>query len=116
MSFGSLGPRTLASDAERERVAVVLRDAAGEGRLAPEELSERLGLAYAARTAGELEVLTADLPTAAAPSSSLPGPGATRGSRLVLAVMSGTRRRGRWRVQDNCVAVAVMGGCTLDLR
>jgi hypothetical protein len=31
----------LASDAERERVALVLRDAAAEGRLTLEELSDR---------------------------------------------------------------------------
>jgi hypothetical protein len=49
-------------DADRERVADRLRQAAGEGRLSPEELEERLGAAFAARTAGELEPLVADLP------------------------------------------------------
>jgi hypothetical protein len=49
-------------DADRERVADRLRQAAGEGRLSPEELDERLGAAFAARTAGELEPLVADLP------------------------------------------------------
>jgi Domain of unknown function (DUF1707)/2TM domain len=52
----------LASDADRERTAERLRTAAGEGRLAPEELEERLERAFAARTEGELEPLTADLP------------------------------------------------------
>ncbi len=55
-------PDVLASDEERERVADRLRAAAGEGRLTPEELAERLGHVYAARTHGELEASTAGLP------------------------------------------------------
>ncbi len=51
-----------ASDADRERVAEVLRDAAGEGRLATDELEHRLGAAFAARTYGDLDGLIADLP------------------------------------------------------
>src|SRR4051812_25757264 len=51
-----------ASDAEREHVADALRRAAGDGRLAPDELEERLTTAYGARTRGELSPLTADLP------------------------------------------------------
>jgi hypothetical protein len=38
----------LASDAERERRVAPLRDAVGEGRLALEEFSERVGLAQTA--------------------------------------------------------------------
>ena len=52
-----------ASDGDRERVAEQLRLAAGEGRLSADELEERLERAFAALTAGELEPLTADLPT-----------------------------------------------------
>jgi uncharacterized protein DUF1707 len=51
-----------ASDSERERTATLLRDHAAAGRLTPEELDERLGAAYAARTLGELEALAHDLP------------------------------------------------------
>jgi hypothetical protein len=50
------------SDAEREAVATRLRDAAGEGRLDPEELDERLTAAYAARTRADLVSVTRDLP------------------------------------------------------
>jgi hypothetical protein len=56
-----------ASDAERERTALVLRDHAAAGRLTPEELDERLDVAYAARTVGELEALARDLPAAVPP-------------------------------------------------
>jgi hypothetical protein len=52
----------LASDADRERVAERLRAAAGDGRLTPAELEERLEGAFSARTEAELEPLVADLP------------------------------------------------------
>jgi hypothetical protein len=58
-------PDIRASDAERERTATLLRDHASEGRLDVDELDVRLQQAYAARTRGDLEVLTADLPPAA---------------------------------------------------
>ena len=53
-----------ASDAERERVVTFLRDHALLGRLTDEELEERIGLAYASITVGDLEQLIADLPRA----------------------------------------------------
>jgi hypothetical protein len=58
-------PEIRASDVERERVATLLRDHAAEGRLDASELDDRLGRAYAARTRGELDALTADLPAPA---------------------------------------------------
>jgi hypothetical protein len=54
--------RMRVSDAERERVATFLREQAVEGRLDHEELEDRLGCAYSAKTAGELEDLIEDLP------------------------------------------------------
>jgi Domain of unknown function (DUF1707) len=60
------GPRPdlRASDAERERVAAFLRDQAAEGRLDADELDERVGKAYSAKTVRELQALIADLPRA----------------------------------------------------
>ena len=55
-------PALLASDSERDAAAERLRRAAGEGRLAPEELEQRLGVALGARTRGELDGVVADLP------------------------------------------------------
>jgi hypothetical protein len=57
----------LASDAERDRVADALRTHAAAGRLDPDELEERLALAFAARTRADLAPLIADLPAAAPP-------------------------------------------------
>ncbi|WP_217710417.1 DUF1707 SHOCT-like domain-containing protein [Streptomyces harbinensis] len=55
-------PELRASHADRDRVADVLRIAAGDGMLTADELDERLEAALTARTRGELAVLTADLP------------------------------------------------------
>ena len=57
------------SDAERERVAAFLREQALEGRLDHDELEERLGGAYRAKTAGELEDLIEDLPHRRVPAA-----------------------------------------------
>ena len=56
-----------ASDSDRERVAEALRDAHAEGRLTIEEFQERLDSAYAAKTLGELAVVTRDLPPGSPP-------------------------------------------------
>ena len=55
-----------ASDADRERVAELLRDHYAAGRLSDEELAERVEAAFATRTTSELEALTADLPARSA--------------------------------------------------
>ena len=51
-----------ASDADRDRVADILREALAEGRLDAEEHSERVEAVYAAKTVGELEPVVRDLP------------------------------------------------------
>ncbi|HMJ95105.1 MAG TPA: DUF1707 domain-containing protein [Thermoleophilaceae bacterium] len=74
----------LASDADREVVAERLRGAAGEGRLTPAELEERLEGAFSARTDAELEPLVADLPAARRP----PRPRDRTHERTYFAVMA----------------------------
>jgi hypothetical protein len=74
--------RVRASDADREHVIGVLREAFAEGRLTAEEHSARVGQAYAARTDAELATVSADLPAGPsahrpAPWSSSPGTGVT---------------------------------------
>lgn len=61
-----------ASDEDRERVATQLRDAHAEGRLTVEEFGERLDAVYAAKTYGELEPITRDLPRQRTPSPGTP--------------------------------------------
>lgn len=59
------GPRTRASDADRDAAAVLLGAAFAEGRLTAAEHEERLNAIYAARTWQQLGELTVDLPVAA---------------------------------------------------
>lgn len=58
--------RMRASDQDRDEVAELLCDAYALGRLSREELEERSVTAYSARTWGELQDLTGDLPGPAA--------------------------------------------------
>ena len=124
-------PELRASDADRERVAEVLRDAVAEGRLDMEEFEERLEATYKARTYGELTPITRDLPVAGVtppPSVSLtkePEPSGSWAGRIVggegssswaVAVMSGFERKGRWTVPRQFNCFALMGGGELDLR
>ena len=57
-----MNPDWLAASADRERAIGILRAAFAEGRLSQDELDDRVGRTYAARTYGELWALTADLP------------------------------------------------------
>jgi hypothetical protein len=55
-------PRIRASDADRDRVAALLREHHAAGRLTAEEFHERMDAALNAKTLGELDELLADLP------------------------------------------------------
>jgi hypothetical protein len=55
-------PRLRASDADRDRVAALLREHLAAGRLTTDEFQERLSATFAAKTMGELDELMADLP------------------------------------------------------
>src|SRR6516164_9740024 len=114
-----------ASDADRERVAETLREAAGDGRLSMEELDERLEAVYAAKTYAELESITRDLPTPGIPN--MPAPAVPPGgdparfggvptSHTAIAIMGGFSRKGDWVVPKQFTAVAIMGGGEIDLR
>ncbi|MEV8511866.1 DUF1707 domain-containing protein [Dactylosporangium sp. NPDC051484] len=116
-----LDPRQLrASDADRERVADVLRTAAAEGRLDLDEVDERLHAVYAARTYAELEPLVRDLPSAQASPVPMQGvpprPGEVPASGTAIAVMSGFTRRGPWIPPRLLTCFAFWGGGTIDLR
>jgi uncharacterized protein DUF1707 len=107
------------SDAERDQVAAILREAAGEGRLDLEELDQRLTAVYAAKTYGDLEPITRDLPEATARPAAAPRDdrvGGTPGARSAFGIMSGFQRKGVWVVPEEFTAVAFWGGGQLDLR
>jgi Domain of unknown function (DUF1707) len=70
-----------ASDEDREEATAVLSDAFATGRLTPDELDERCTAAFAAKTRGELDDLTADLPVVRVAVSPLSGAVAASGAR-----------------------------------
>ncbi|MDI3386915.1 DUF1707 domain-containing protein [Streptomyces sp. B-S-A8] len=122
-------PELRASDADRERVAERLREAVAEGRLDMEEFQERLDVTYKARTYGELEPVTRDLPEAAAASAppAVParaaGAGAWAGriggagtSAGAVAIMGGFSRKGVWTVPRRFNCFTFCGGGEVDLR
>lgn len=72
-----------ASDADRDRVADILREALAEGRLTADEHEERVEGVLSAKTVGELEVFirTCRRPTSAAPPRPGPRPRTARPTR-----------------------------------
>jgi hypothetical protein len=123
-------PDLRASDADREKVADVLRDALAEGRLDMAEFEERLDATYRARTYGELAPITRDLPApgVTAPVVSPerePAAGTGWSGRIVggeasstwaAAVMSGFQRKGHWTMPRRFTCFAFWGGGEIDLR
>ncbi|MFJ2575541.1 DUF1707 domain-containing protein [Kitasatospora aureofaciens] len=117
-----------ASDADRERVAELLRDAYAEGRLDVDEHAERIEAAYAAKTLGDLVPLTRDLPSHRPVSfekppvdASAPRPTgpvqlpAREEAPSIVAIFGGASRKGRWRVGSHLKVAAVFGGVEIDL-
>src|SRR3954452_10113865 len=76
-----------ASDAASERVAEAMRRHHVDGRLDTEELQERLGRAYAARAAGDLAALLADLPAERDERSAARRPGGFRLAPPLVALV-----------------------------
>ncbi|MET8141893.1 DUF1707 domain-containing protein [Sphaerisporangium sp. NPDC005288] len=106
---GGPAPQELrASDDDRERVVTVLRDAVADGRLTHDEHEERVEAVFAARTLGELAVLTADL----LPEHLQP---LRADGRPVMALFRSEQREGRWVVPSHYSVTAVGSGVTLDL-
>jgi hypothetical protein len=93
----------------------LLSDAAAQGRLAMDEYEERLTRAYAAKTYDELAGLSADLPGALT-TTRRGGPCHPAPSTLLLAILSGFERRGRWNVPKRMTTFALFGGGVVDLR
>lgn len=119
---GGPGVRPIASDElrasheDRDYVVEQLRVAAGDGRLTPAELDERLELALTARTYRELAALTADLPAAGARGLAVPGAAAAAPKELVrIQCGSGNAKRdGQWVVPHRMEVAVTSGTVRLD--
>jgi hypothetical protein len=104
-----------AADTDRIQIAQLLAYAAEQGRLQLNDYEDRLTKAYAATTYQELEELRADLP--GAPINTRRGGRINPApSTLLLAMLSGFERRGRWNVPKKLTTFTFWGSGVLDLR
>jgi hypothetical protein len=114
-----------ASDADRDRIADILREALAEGRLTADEHAERVEGVLSAKTVGELEVFIQDLPVAhrrpaaqpytPAPNRPLAGAIPAEADDSLVAVFSSAVRKGRWRAGRRIHAYSVFGSVEIDL-
>lgn len=109
-------PALRVSDGDRHAVVDRLRQSCGEGRLTLDEFGDRTTAAFAARTATELEQLTADLPPPSTTALAPTGATTTRPERRwIVGVFGGADVRGRWRPARPTRVVTVFAGTSLDL-
>ncbi len=108
----------LASNAERDAVTERLQVAFAEHRLTDGEFDERIRAALTARTAGDLEKLTADRPAGNAAEAADQGgfPPQVNPGRFALAFKSSISRTGRWSVPERFYSLVYKGSGVLDLR
>ncbi|MDD7938783.1 DUF1707 domain-containing protein [Actinomycetospora lutea] len=113
-------PPMRASDAEREQVAEVVRQAVSDGRLTIVEGDERLRDVYAAVYRRDLEPVTADLqPASSSPAAPVRRPVGRLdrpSSTTSVAVLSGVTKRGDWTPGHTHRVIAFWGGAELYFR
>lgn len=110
----------------RERTISRLTDAFAVDDLDLEEFERRISLAHRAESLKELEPLVADLPAPSATSALVPASpttavtvrraGSGRATQTMVAILSGTVRKGRWSAPRLIRVISVMGGTQLDFR
>ena len=109
MAEDDVDPRSLrVSDRERDHAVVRLKDAVSEGLIDIDEVDERTSDALVARTRGELDAVTSDLPA---------GPAARQGTDDIVELkgsMSSVERKGDWQVPRKLVLRWRMGSVKLD--
>jgi hypothetical protein len=105
-----------AADTDRIQIAQLLAYAAEQGRLQLKDYEERLSKAYAATTYEELDQLRADLQGCSTVNPRRGGTPNPAPSTLLLALVSGFERRGRWNVPRQLTTFTLWGNGVLDLR
>ncbi len=98
-------PHLRAADADRAAVATVLGEHMAAGRLTVAEYEERLTRAYAAKTYGELDELTTDLPGSVPAARSGAAPARTTSDDVV--VHGWTADPQSWRAWASTAAIVV---------
>ena len=103
-------------DAERRGVDTLLQRACGDGLLSLSEYDERSAAVWAARTRGELALVTEDLPMEPAAAQHVSPPAPSGKHRWGVAVFGEERLRGPVTPGQKSHSVAVMGHGVVDLR
>ena len=103
------GDLVRASDDDRERAVVSLREHLAAGRLTLEEFTERMTAALAATTTADLDDPLRELPPATAHSRRRP-------TRFLPSIFSSVERQGRLRLRRRVFCFALFGNIDLDLR
>ncbi|MBU8823641.1 DUF1707 SHOCT-like domain-containing protein [Mycolicibacterium goodii] len=107
------GDNLRASDAERAQVRQILERAVGAGMLTLDEYVERVDIALAARTRGELNAVLADLPEPHLGTPRTPIP-PQREPEELRGWMSTIERRGQWTVTPTVRLNTRLCSTTLD--
>ncbi len=93
----------------RERVVDLLQLRFAEDCLSLDEFERRVAVAYQAKTAGDLEVLVADLAPAPAVSATVPTHG------RIVNILSNNVRNGAMQVPSRLDIVSVLGNVEFDM-
>lgn len=119
----AVGGDLAVTDVDKQQVVQLLQTAHDDGRLTPEELLTRQAQAQRAETFDDLIPLTRDLvpldqprtfTLSTSPDSAVPETGDGT-SESIVAVFSGSSRKGNWLVPKSLNILAVFGGAELDL-
>jgi DUF1707 SHOCT-like domain len=103
------GDLVRASDDDRDRAVLALREHLAAGRLTLEEFTERMSTALAATTTADLDTPLRELPASSAQPRRRP-------TRFLLSVFSSVERKGRLRLRRRVLCLACFGNIDLDLR
>jgi len=102
-----------ASHEDRDIIVDQLRVAAGDGRIDGEELDQRIEAAMSARTYGELDKLTKDLP-ASAQQAGVVRRSEAEASQNITISHGNTAKRGAWLVPRQLNVTVRHGNVVLD--
>jgi len=102
------GDLVRASDDDRNRAVLALREHLAAGRLTLEEFTERMSAALAATTTADLDAPLRELPVAERTRR--------RPTRFILALFGSTERAGRLRLRRRALCVSLFGNVDFDLR
>jgi len=109
----------LITSADRDAAEARLRQAVADDLLTLDQFGDRMRAVLEARTRGDLQQAVAGVPLTAEPRRRTRERGTARPARQqqsIVAIMSETSTRGRWRPARETTALAIMGNAVVDLQ